>query len=279
MKTLPSALATHVALGTTTLAYLLKITRKDAQVFAFTSASVDAVVAGVTYRSSPGLDISSIVLSAGLAVDNLELTTLDDGSTFSRLDVLSGVWRNAAFLISRYNFASVADGTEPLLAGTIGEVRLQQGSIVGELRGLQQFLQQPIINVTSKTCRARLGDALCGVNLATYTFTGTLTGVTSKQVFTDSARVEATDYFADGIFTFTSGANIGLSGKIKTSTAGVLTMMLPFLQTPLVGDAYSISAGCLKRLAEDCIAKFNNVLNFQGEPHLPGVDTLLKPVS
>ena len=278
MKTLPSALATHVALGTTTLAYLLKITRKDAQVFAFTSASVDAVVAGVTYRSSPGLDISSIVLSAGLAVDNLELTTLDDGSTFSRLDVLSGVWRNAAFLISRYNFASVADGTEPLLAGTIGEVRLQQGSIVGELRGLQQFLQQPIINVTSKTCRARLGDALCSVNLATYTFTGTLTGVTSKQVITDTARVEATDYFADGIFTFTSGNNTGLSGKVKTSAAGVLTMMLPFLQTPLVGDTYSISAGCQKRLAEDCIAKFNNVLNFQGEPHLPGVDTLLKPV-
>ena len=201
------------------------------------------------------------------------------GANISRLDVLSGVWRNAAFLISRYNFASVADEIENLLAGTIGEVRLQQGSIVGELRGLQQFLQQPIINVASKTCRARVGDALCGVNMASYTFTGTLTGVTSKQVITDTARVEATDYFADGIFTFTSGNNTGLSGKVKTSAAGVLTMMLPFLQTPLVGDTYIISAGCLKRLAEDCIAKFNNVLNYQGEPHLPGVDTLLKPVS
>ena len=40
MNTPPTALATHLAAGTTTLAYLLKITRSapDSQVFAFTSA-------------------------------------------------------------------------------------------------------------------------------------------------------------------------------------------------------------------------------------------------
>jgi hypothetical protein len=41
-----------------------------------------------------------------------------------------------------------------------------------------------------------------------------------------------------------------------------------------VGDTYSVHAGCRKRLAEDCLAKFDNVLNFQGEPHRPTVDDL-----
>ena len=65
MKTLPSALATHYALATNTLAYGLKITRKDAQVFAFTGADADVTISSVLYKSSPGLDVTSLALSAG----------------------------------------------------------------------------------------------------------------------------------------------------------------------------------------------------------------------
>lgn len=277
MKTLPAPLAAHVALGTTTIAHLLKITRTDAQVFAFTSADSDVTIGGVLYRAAPGLDVSSLVLSAGLAVDNLELTTLDDGSTFTRVDVLGGVWRNASFLISKYNFTSPADGTDPLIAGTIGEVKLQQNAIVAELRGLQQYLQQSVGSITSPTCRARLGDAMCGVNLTSHTVTGSITAITNSQIFTDSTRAEAVGWFDEGVLTFTSGPCAGLSQKVKTFGAGVFTLSLPMLQALSVGATYSVSAGCRKRLT-DCASKFSNVLNFQGEPHLPGVDAMSKPV-
>jgi len=273
MKTLPALLDTHIASGTTTLADLLKITRKDGAVYAFTSAADDVTIGGVTYIASQGLDISSLEVSASLAVDNLELTTLDDGTTFTHADVLSGKWRNADFVISRYNWASPADGVEVRMTGTVGDVRLLRGSIVAELRGLQQALQQPIGSVTSKTCRARLGDAMCGVNLATYTFTGGVTTATSNQTFTDSTKAQAADYFAEGILTWTSGPNTGLSVKVKTFAAGVFTLSLPMLLTVAVGNTFSVVAGCQKRL-EDCRDKFNNILNFQGEPHLPGIDAL-----
>ena len=276
MKTLPTALAAHYASGTTTLADLLKITRKDGQVFAFTSASTDVTISGQLYTSAQGLDISSLEVTAGLAVDNLELTTLDDGSIFSRVEVLAGVWRNADFTISRYNWASPSDGVEVRMVGTVGEVHLKRGSITAELRGLQQYLQQPIGSVTSKTCRARLGDALCRVVLTGYTFTGSVTASASQQVFTDSTKAQAADYFAEGIVTFTNGVNAGLSQKVKTFTGGVFTLALPMLQAIAVGTTYSVVAGCRKRL-EDCSTKFNNVLNFQGEPHLPGVDQITAP--
>lgn len=278
MKTLPAALATHVALGTTTLAHTLKITRLDGLVFAFTSADQDVTIAGVLYRSAPGLDVSSVEVSAGLAVDNLELTTLDDGSTFNKVDVLGGVWRNAAFVIARYNFNSPADGVETLMVGTVGEVELRRGSIVAELRGLQQYLQQTVGNVSSKTCRARLGDSLCAVNLTTYTVTGTITAVTNNQIFADSGKAQAADWFAEGVLTFTSGNCIGLQQKVKAFSSGQFTLSLPMLQNIQVGDSYSVHAGCRKRLAEDCVGKFNNVINFQGEPHLPGIDQITKPI-
>lgn len=280
MKTIPIALATHLAAGTTTIGYLLKITRKppDSQVFGFTSADADVTISSVLYRSTPGLDVSSIAVEAGGAVDNLELTTLDDGSVFSRVDVMGGLWRNAAFELSRYNYASPGDGIDVIMVGVLGEVRYVRNTLTVELRGLQQFLQQPIGSISSKTCRARLGDAMCTKALGPLTFAATVTSVTSNQIFTATALTQGDDYFGEGILTWTSGPNINLSQKVKThAVGGVVTLSLAMFQDVAIGHTFSIIAGCRKRMAEDCITKFANVLNFQGEPHLPGVDAVTKP--
>lgn len=274
MKVIPIALAAHYASGSRTLAYGLKITRLDGQVFAYTSADVDVTLSGVLYSAGPGLNISQIVTSAGHAVDNLELSTLDDGTTFTALDVLSGRWTNAAFAIDRFNWAAPEDGSERLITGTLGNVTRSRGSIVAELRGLQQYLQQPIGAVTSKTCRARLGDAACGVNLTPHTYASTVTAVTNNQTFTISLTGQAVDWFTDGVLTFTSGANAGQRQKVKSYTAGAVQLSLPMLSTVAVGNAVSIVAGCRKRKVEDCAGKFANVLNFQGEAEVPGINHL-----
>jgi uncharacterized phage protein (TIGR02218 family) len=286
VKTLPVALAAHYDTGATTTAYGLKITRTDGDVFGFTSGASSAVIDSVTYDATQGLDITGIVTSAGFAVDNLELTTLDDGTLFTAPDVLGGRWQNAAFLIFRYNWASVADGTEPIIAGTIGNVTLRRGSIVAELRGLQQYLQQPIGNVTTRTCRARFADFptpnqnnLCRLSASDYIDDGEVTAVASRQTFTTDlpgiSPEPAEDYYGEGILTWTSGANDGMRVKVKSYTVGgVVGLMLPMPSDPVIGDTFSIIAGCRKRLTEDCRDKFDNVLNLQGEPHLPGVDEL-----
>ncbi len=283
--TAPTAYQAHLDTETPTLGYLLKITRTDGAVYGFTSAGESVVIGGVTYDASNGLAVGSLASSAGLSVDSLELTTIDDGLIFTRAAIFGGLWQNAAFVLSRYNWASPSDGVEPLMAGTIGQVGLREGAIVAELRGLQQYLQQQVGNVTTRTCRARFadwprpnGNNRCRLNAATYTTTGTVSAVASRQVFTSAGLWTATptaDYYGDGILTWTSGANAGISGKVKTYVAsGVITMMLPAPAVVAIGDAFSIIAGCRKRRTEDCKTKFGNVLNFQGEPDLPGIDKL-----
>jgi uncharacterized phage protein (TIGR02218 family) len=42
-----------------------------------------------------------------------------------------------------------------------------------------------------------------------------------------------------------------------------------------VGDGYSLVPGCDKLLST-CGTKFANVSNFRGEPHLPGMDEILR---
>jgi len=279
MKTLPTALAAHVATRSTTLATAMKITRTDGVVFGFTSHDVDDVVDGVTYKANPGLDVTDIVIAANAAVGNLNLTTLHDGTVFTTADVLAGVWRNAAFKIFRYNYSNLADGIDTLLVGTVGEFQVLQNTVIAELRDLRQYLQQAVGDASSKTCRARLGDARCRANVGPFTHTGAVTGVINNMSFQDSSRTQGVAWFDEGELTFTSGANVGLSAKIKTFSGGTFALVQPTPAAMVVGDTYTAIAGCRKRLEEDCRDKFNNVLNFVGEPHRKGINNLAKPAA
>ena len=282
----PGPYQTHLDTEAPTLGHLLKITRKDGTVFAFTSAGEDTPpIGGTVYSAAQGLSISSIATSAGMGVDNLELSTIDDGTLFTRAEILGGVWQNAEFILYRYNWANPADGVEPLLAGTIGSVGLRQGAVVAELRGLQQYLQQTVGNVTTRTCRARFadypapnGNNRCRLASGPFIVAGTVSAVTSRLVFTASDLWSAeptADWFGNGVLTWTSGANDGMTTKVQTYVSpGEVTLNAPAVDAIQVGDTFEVIAGCRGRLTEDCKTKFSNVLNFQGEPHLPGIDRL-----
>jgi len=272
---IPADLLAHYQSGTTTLAWAVKITRADGEVFGWTSADRDATISAVLYRSAPGLDVASLATSAGLAVDNTEITVLPDDTVITRADIIAGRWDNADYTLFRYNWADLTDGVDVRSVGNLGELQPRAGYYVAELRGLQQHLQQPVGSVSTKTCRARLGDARCTVDLGPWTEIGAITHVTSNQIFRDNGRAEAADYFGEGVLTWTSGANSDLAQKVKTYAAdGTFTLSLPMLFDVEVGDEYSVVAGCRKRAAQDCKTKFSNLLNFQGEPHRPTLDQL-----
>lgn len=287
MKAIPALLKAHYAGGSTTLATALRITRQDGRVFGFTSHDVSVMIGGVWYDASQGLDISSLATAASLAVGNLELTTVDDGTLFDRRDILGHVWDNAAFLIFRYNWAAPTQGAEALPAGTLGQVRLLRGAITCELRDLRQYLQQTIGAVTSKTCRARFadfpsqaGNARCGLSAAAWTDGLRVTSVVDSRTFrvaTSTGSARADGWYDDGLATWTSGDNAGLQSRIKTFN-GFSPAEMALLTAPpraiQVGDYLRALAGCKKRLAEDCRDRFDNVVNFQGEPHMPGIDAL-----
>jgi uncharacterized phage protein (TIGR02218 family) len=277
-RTIPAGLLSHYALDTHTLATCITITRTDATVLRFTSLDVALVVSGNTYLPA-GLNVSGLASAAGLGVNNAELQVLpDDALGIVRTDLITGKWDHAAFSIFEVNYLNAAGGINTLMAGTLGEVKPGRGLYTVELRSLAQALQQPVGFVTQKTCRYRVGDAAtCKQDMTAFTHTGSVTTATSRQVFTDSTKAQAAEYFAEGELTWTSGPNSGYRQKIKGFAAGVFTLSLPAPFTTAVGNAFTAKAGCQKRLLEDCKTKFNNVLNFGGEPHLPGVDALIKP--
>ncbi|NIY96794.1 hypothetical protein HC022_11245 [Salipiger sp. HF18] len=55
----------------------------------------------------------------------------------------------------------------------------------------------------------------------------------------------------------------------------VLTLLEAPVREISEGDAFTIRAGCDKRM-KTCGAKFANTANFRGFPHIPGQDAVLR---
>jgi len=106
------------------------------------------------------------------------------------------------------------------------------------------------------------------LSVDTRAFTAYAGGGTVIELGSDSG------YFDFGLITFTSGLNDDLSMEIKAYAVGQITLHLPMPYTVAAGDAYTLRAGCDKSLAT-CRDRYDNVVNFRGEPYIPGIDKML----
>lgn len=275
MQTLTPELTAHLASEVTTLATCWSVKRRDTTTLYFTSHDQDLTIDGKLYRAADSMSPTAVSSSSGLAVDNLEFEGMLSSSAIMEADLLAGKYDHAEIEIFMVNYADLTMGKLHLKTGWLGEVTLQGGQFVAELRGLSARLQQAIGEVYTRTCRASLGDARCGVVLAGYTFTGIVTATEGAYAFTDSSKIQANGYFAGGLVSFTSGANAGLSMEVRDFSTGRFGLFLPLPSAIAVGDAFTVIAGCDKQF-DTCVSRFNNAINFRGEPHVPGTDKILE---
>lgn len=275
MKIISAELTAHLAGEVTTLAMCWKLTRTDSVVMGFTDHDKDLEIDGVDYSASSGFTPTAVANTSNLSVDNLDVDGMLDADVISEEDVMAGIYDFAEIEVFQVNYSDLTQGILQLRRGWLGEVTLKNHQFVAEIRGLTQRLSQNIGELYSPSCRARLGDSRCKVNMATHTHTGTITSVESNSVLYDTARTEDNGIFTFGKITFTSGGNNGLSMEVKEYTVGKLVLALPMPYTAMAGDSYSIEEGCDKTLAT-CKNTFNNVVNFRGEPHVPGLDRIFE---
>jgi len=281
MKAGDTGINTHITGEVTTLATCWKLVTQGGTTMGFTDHDADIVYSGVTYAAATGITPSAAKQSADLAVDNLDVFGAINAASITQADIEAGVYDYADVYVFWINWADTSGGIIKGPRGKLGEVRISGEQFVAEVRSLSQLLNTPVGGVYSAFCRAELGTAAgstqwwCGVSLGAYTDTGTVTGVTDNRIFTDSGNAEAADYYNYGVLTWTSGNNNGRTAEVKDFGSGQFTLREAMPDTVQVGDTYSVYAGCDKSLAT-CRDKFNNVVNFKGEPYIPGDHFLLR---
>ena len=280
MKSFSPSLAAHLASGVTTLCTCWRIFRGDGIVLGFTDHDRKIVFGGVEHEPESGLDASAATSHAGLQVGGLDVTGAFSSEKISESDLEAGLFDNARVEAWLVNWAAPAE-RHLMRVGSIGEVKRAGRSFTAEIRSLSHALDQERGRIFRKTCDADLGDARCGLNLASADWSASATvletdGYVRLRASVPGARPSG--FFDQGFLTFTGGANDGRKSEVLRHTRDAdgdhIELWQPMAASIEVGDAFTVSAGCDKRFST-CRDKFENIANFRGFPHMPGNDFAL----
>lgn len=228
-----------------------------------------------------------------------ELRGLTQALSFSVLEVFSPDCR-ADLGDDRCKFAlqkdAVWEALTPYAVGDIINVATDTPVVEGDeiLSYENRWYQCTVAGTSSatqpafdRTLGASTVDAtVTWLSLPSQTITAEVLAVTNLREFTIQLTTPtdvlgvgdfafADGYLDGGVVTWISGDNDGRSTEVKewTSASSTIALHLPMAELVQVGDKLSVYAGCDKQV-NTCQAKFNNVLNFRGEPHLPGQASL-----
>lgn len=300
MKNLSAALLGHLALPTTQLAEAWRVTRQfDQAVFGWTTFDLNVTIEDVLYRASEGLRPTSAHTTNTLSVDSLDVTAFLDVSTETELT--AGLWDDSAIYhfefvwsmppatLSETGFLNVV----PKRAGTLGRITRQDLIFTAEIRGLADQLQTRIGRQYSPVCPWRhaiwsnedetfVPSIECQADLDGLGFIvdGTITAVgdDATLTFSDSGNAEDDGFFADGYIHMLTGANAGLTEKVRLWEDKLFTLYKPFPYPVEVGSTYRSVHGD-DNLKATCKDVFMNYVNNGAFNDVPGADSIYSTVS
>ena len=275
MRPVPSAMQAQLDAGATTFCQCWRIDRAFGAPLGFTDHDEDVVFDGVAHEAAAGFAASAVERSLGLAIDNAAATGVLRSDRITEDDIQAGVYDGAEI---RQWIVDWRDPASRLLnfRGEIGEIKRGELAFEVELRGLSERLNRPTGRNFLHICDAALGDAACKVDVSGPEFRG----VGTVLAIEDARTIRASGlggyneaWFDDGALTWIDGKLAGRPGAVRTHRleAGEARLLLEadLIIEPDIGDRFAVVAGCDKRF-ETCRAKFDNYVNFQGFPYIPG---------
>lgn len=280
MAGMSGAFKAHVESGRTTLCRAWAVTRKDGVTLGFTDHDCALSFDGIIFKADSGLTAKALQQGTGLAVDNTEAMGVLSDAAIREEDIDAGRFDSAEVRAWLVNWAD-PDVRWLQFRGKLGEIRRAGGAFHAELRGLTEALNTPQGRIYQKPCTAVLGDAACRFDLTQPGYRAELAAETVQENrkfrWEDLPGYEP-GWFQRGRLTVLSGAAEGLWGVIKQDRAEdgarVIELWEPLGQAIVPGDMIRLDPGCDKRTGS-CRLKFNNLINFQGFPDIPGEDWMV----
>lgn len=261
------------------LAWCWRVERRDGVTIGFTTHDAPLTIDNLVYRSQPGIRPSAIHQRGGLDGDSFDVDGALSSASISEADLIQGHWDVARLTLMVANWDSLDDDPIVIAEGRIGPVSSDGRRFTAELAVNDPVLGEPIVPETSAECRAELGDERCRVAMAGRTHRARVTNVSGDSLTVDASWPDGT--LAFGRLRWLSGPLSGLTRPIATQSGAQITLdpsaagPLAQFATALIGASVELREGCDKRAAT-CAARFANIANFRGEPHLPGMDLLTR---
>ncbi|MGN7619074.1 MAG: DUF2163 domain-containing protein [Ehrlichia sp.] len=150
------------------------------------------------------------------------------------------------------------------------KITLTNHKFIAELNSLYNTLSRNIGDFFSSSCRAQFCDNKCNLNKELFTNTHSITSIISNQEFECIHLTNIDNYYTYGLITFITGKNSNFTLEIKSHNKSYIKLYNPLPYEISIDDKFSITAGCNKSFIT-CCDRFNNSINFRGEPHIPEI--------
>ena len=249
-----------------------RVFRKDGVALGFTSHDRDLLLSGIHHRAAPGMASAAIKLTNALSGDSAEVEGALTHDAISKADLSAGLYDEAGIAIGAVDWETLDH--EVLYAGQIGQVEDDRHSFSAQLRSAKHILEQDLVPRTSPTCRAVFCGRGCSLSATRFTSWQTLVSLD-----VDTNRIEIAQPIGlkaiDGRVRFLDGPQTGMVFGVTNVEGNWLTLDRALSPKTPVGIMLELLEGCDHTLAT-CANRFDNAVNFRGEPFLPGNDLLAR---
>ena len=279
MRDIPVGLLTAIEGGAANLATAWILTRADGVKLGFTDHDRDVALNGVTCAAATGWTAGAAETDLGVKAGTATTTGALDSAAITDADIAAGRYDGAGVEAWRLDWTA-PENAVLLWRGTVARLVRTGAAFTAEIEGPLWALQRSAGRTYSQLCDARLGDGRCLADVSGAAFNGAGTVSASaddRRLTVTGLDAFAAGWFANGLLTWTGGANESALQTVASHLTGVTGVVLVLeeaaLQSVTAGDAFTVRAGCDKRF-DTCLSKFANIANFQGCPDIPGDDFL-----
>lgn len=255
-----------------TAATFWRVFRRDGVALGFTSHDRDLAFGGIVHRAAPGMVPTAIRLTSDLSEENAGVEGALSHDAIREIDLSAGLYDEAAIEVGIVDWESFENRI--LYTGKLGRIEDDRSGFSGELRSAKSVLERDLVPRTSPTCRAAFCGQGCGLSAVRFTGRTTIDEVNYDLNQVRISAISGDDHL-DGQIRFLEGPQTGIAFAIVGVDGEWLTLDRPLSQGLTNGTPAELRQGCDHTLTT-CSGRFDNALNFRGEPFLPGNDLLAR---
>lgn len=258
---------------------LWRITRRDGEIFRFTSLDEDYPWGDQVFEACQSLDPSAAEQQSVLgSTGNVELKGILSSDRITEADLYGGFYDDCFVEVWLANYdPQVREPPKRIAAGWAGNLSHGEQGFNMEVLGPGARLdQQALVQSVAPQCRWNFGDGRCLYNRDAHKLTGAVRkrGNRIKFVATISGGAGSLQW-ANGLCRWLTGVNAGQACEVKTVEfgTGIITLWALPAFVPQVADTFELLPGC-DRSADTCKNVYGQFLNFGGYPDVPGTDAI-----
>jgi uncharacterized phage protein (TIGR02218 family) len=239
----------------TSFHYCVSFKLLSGKIYYFTDAASNKVLENRIYLAEAGLKI-------------LEIESNEGGQDYIELEMLEGYFSDAQELL---------DAEVKLLfylpekqvyfhyyTMYVTSINNDRCKLYLKLEPITTKLQKTLLYTYSRTCRAEFGGDKCRVDKSLYTTTAKVESI-NGHIITLAECDKENGYYDAGEIIFENDLIV----RILTQNGKIIKCDKPIPERLEDTKTLKIMAGCDKKFTT-CCNKFNNAINFRGEPNIPG---------